>query len=112
MTVWQDFMGGIKNVGADLVAISSDTVENHALLHKYYGLELTLLSDPNLSISSQYGIYRSEYGSHAFGEPALVILDKDGLVAYSIVSSGSKGLPDPGTIAQTLIYMQAHSGKY
>lgn len=42
----------------------------------------------------------------------MVIVDKEGNTAYSILASGPKGFPGPGDIAAILIYMFVHEGKY
>jgi len=110
---WQEFDRKIHNLGARLLAISYDSVENHAWMAERYDIRFPLLSDLSLEVSRKYGVYidRHEDGFD-HGEPGIVLLDKEGKVAYSIVSSGPKGLPGPGDIAPILIYMFMHGGKY
>ena len=81
-------------------------------LHEKYNLTYPIFSDTDLSVSKQYGIYIDSYKDVAYGEPALEVLDRDGLVSYSVISSGPKGLPTPEDISSILVYMSVHGGKY
>ena len=113
LTAWQDFYPRIQDLGAELIAMSQETPENSAWLRDQYDVKFPLLSDPKIEISKQYGVYVStRRDGTEFGEPALVLLDKDGQVAYSVISSGPKGLANPGDVAPLLIYMSSHGGKY
>lgn len=110
---WQEFDRKVHNLGARLLAISYDTVENHAWMAERYDIRFPLLSDPTLEVSRSYGVYidRHEDGFD-HGEPGLIIIDKEGNVSYSLLASGPKGFPGPGDIASILIYMFVHEGKY
>lgn len=110
---WQDFSRSMQDLGAELLGLSSDTPEHHAEMRERFRLTFPLLSDPDLQISKLYGVYPNWVESRGhFGEPALVIVDSEGKVAYSVISSGPKGLPEPGSIAPILIYMSFRGGKY
>ena len=110
---WQEFDRKVHNLGARLLAVSYDSVETQAWMAERYDIRYPLLSDATLNVSRSYGVYidRHEDGFD-HGEPGLVIIDKDGTIAYSIVSSGPKGFPGPGDMAAVLIYMFVHEGKY
>ena len=110
---WQELDRKVHNLGARLVAISYDTLENHAWMADRYDIRFPLLSDPDLTISRAYGVYidRHEEGFE-HGEPGIVILDREGSVAYSLLASGPKGFSGPGDILPILIYMFVHDGKY
>jgi len=110
---WQEFDRKVHNLGARLLAISYDSVENQAWMAERYDIRFPLLSDPTLEVSRSYGVYidRHEDGFE-HGEPGIVIIDKDGNIAYSILASGPKGFPGPGEVAPILIYMFMHEGKY
>ena len=112
LTAYQDFYGRIKDMGMELVGVSFDSVENHAKLAESFKVAFPLLSDPSGETLRAYGLYMAKHKETEYGEPALCIVDKDGEVAYSVISSESKGLPDPGAIAPILIYMAFHGGKY
>ncbi len=110
--MWQNFYGSIKGLNAELVAISHDTCEVSKQLHDKYTLSYPIFSDTDLVISKQYGVYIDTYKEVPYGEPALVVVDRDGQVAYSVISSGPKGLPTPEDISSILVYMSIHGGKY
>ena len=112
LTAWQDFYLRIRDLGMELLAVSADTPEISVQLQSQLGLAFPLLSDVNVGVAKQYGVYTGPRNGSEFTEPALIIIDKDGEVAYSIISSGPKGLPEPGAIAPVLIYMSTHGGKY
>ncbi len=112
LTAWQDFYGRIKDLDMELLAISADSSEIAVELKAQLGLTFPLLADMDVAVAKQYGVYTVARGNGEFAEPALIIIDKDGDVAYSIISSGPKGLPEPGAIAPILIYMHMHGGKY
>lgn len=113
LAVWQDAHARIKDLGVKLLMICIDSVDDNALAAEKFGLKYPFLSDPNLETSLQYGIYKTEQDDgKTFGEPALVIVDAEGKVAYSVISSGPKGLPQPEDIFSILIYMSQHDGKY
>ncbi len=83
----------------NIVAICSDTTENHYELHQKHALKFSLLSDPTCEVLKAYEAYiDTRKNGQEFCEPALYILDNNGKVAYSVISSGPKGLPDPGAI--------------
>jgi len=113
LITWQEFDRKVHNLDARLLAMSYDSVENHAWMAERYDIRYPVLSDSDLKVSHSYGVYinRHEEGFD-HGEPGIVIIDKDGDIAYSILSSGPKGLPGPGEIAAVLIYMSIHGGKY
>lgn len=110
---YQDFYGRLKELGVTLFAISTDTVEEHQTLAANFRVKFPLLSDPAFEVCGQYGMYRDERkNGKVYAEPGLVIIDVDGNVTYSVVTSGPKGLPSPGEIAPILLYMHFHNGRY
>ena len=113
LTAYQDFYKRIQDLGMELVSISTDDVATAAGLKEKLSLTFPLLSDSDGSIAKSYGVYLEQKRSGGtFAEPAVFIIDQDGEIAYYTISSGPKGLPDPGAIAPILIYMHANGGKY
>lgn len=112
LTGWQDFYRRMQEMDMELLAISADTPQTAAALKERLHLSFSLLADTDVAVAKQYGVYTVARNGGEFSEPALIIIDKDGEIAYSVVSSGPKGLPDPGVIAPILIYMHMHGGKY
>lgn len=113
LTEWQDFNRRIHNLGGNLLVINHDSVEQNKDLAERFGTKFPLLSDPEVKTSRHYETYiATKKSGEEYSEPAVVVIDKDGEIAYSVISSGPKGLPHPGDVAAVLIYMQAHDGKY
>ncbi len=46
----------LRRRGATVIGVSGDTVENHKLFKKTYGLKFTLLSDPDGIVASKFGV--------------------------------------------------------
>lgn len=111
---WADIYGRLQGVGADLVAVSTDTPDRHRVLRETLGLPFPLLSDPGFAASAAYGVYRSDdtEGTQPHGEPALFVLDVDGNVAFSQIQSGPKGAALPAEIVLIFLYMFQNGGRY
>lgn len=110
---WQDFSRSVNDLGFGLLAICADTAENQAAFAEKSTIKIPLLSDPDLEVSKSYGVYLAHSNQAGdYGEPALVIVDAKGKVAFSAITSGPKGMPEPGAIAGMLIFMSKRNGMY
>lgn len=110
---WQDFSRSVNDLGFAILALSADSVENHLEFATQYSIKIPILSDTNLDVARSFGVYLNHNHKNGdYGEPGLVLVDAKGRVAYSIFSSGSKGMPDPGAVASMLIYMSKRNGFY
>lgn len=76
----RDHWSEYQATGAEVVGISTDTVESHDKFAEKHSLPLRLLSDPNGKVSSQYGMKSWLPGRSARG---VVVIDKNGKVVYS-----------------------------
>lgn len=76
----RDHWSEYKATGAEVVGISTDTVESHEKFAEKYSLPLNLLSDPGGKVSAQYGMKSWLPGRSARG---VVVIDKNGKVVYS-----------------------------
>lgn len=113
LTAYQDFYGRLKEMKISLVAVSTDSVEDNRSIAENLRIRFPLLSDPDFKVCGSYGMYRAELPEgRPYAEPGVVITDIDGNVAYSVISSGPKGLPSPGDLAPILLYMHFHGGRY
>lgn len=72
---WSDYQA----TGAEIVGISSDSVESHKNFLRKYSLPLRLLSDVGGKVSSQYGMSSWVSGRAARG---VVVIDREGKIAY------------------------------
>jgi len=78
----RDHWSEYQATGAEVVGISTDTVEAHQGFAEKHSLPLRLLSDPDGKVSAQYGMKSWLPGRSARG---VVVIDKEGKIAYSKV---------------------------
>jgi thioredoxin-dependent peroxiredoxin len=72
---WEDY----KNTGAEVVGISSDSVESHRNFAEHHGLPLRLLSDVNAKVATLYGARSIIPGRVA---RSVFVIDADGILRY------------------------------
>ncbi|MBL4844045.1 MAG: peroxiredoxin family protein [Planctomycetes bacterium] len=99
----------IKAAGGTLVAISADTSEQtRALLEKLdaKGMPLTfpLVSDPNRAACKALGVYDK---AHDIALPAIVILDREGKVAWTYAGENVFDRPEEAELIKTLQTLSA-----
>ena len=80
----RDHWSEYQATGAEVVGISTDTVESHKGFAEKNELPLTLLSDPDGKVSAAYGMKSWLPGRSARG---VVVVDKDGKIAYHKVQA-------------------------
>jgi peroxiredoxin len=73
---WSDYQA----TGAEVVGISTDTIESHQDFAEKHSLPLRLLSDADRKVSEMYDMKSWLPGRSARG---VVVIDKEGKVAYS-----------------------------
>lgn len=113
MIAWQDFSRSVNDLGFAMFAISSASQESLLEFAQQFPIKYPLLTDADLAVSKSFGVYTStNHQVGEYGEPGLVLVDAKGRVAFSIMSSGPKGLPEPGAIASMLIFMSKRGGFY
>jgi peroxiredoxin len=86
LALYQEVLPLFQQHDASLVGISVDGVWCHRAFAEHRHLTTPLLADfePKGEVSRRYNAYRPSDG---FSERALFVLDPDGLVAWSVVSS-------------------------
>lgn len=75
----RDHWSEYQATGAEVVGISTDTVESHKGFAEKNHLPLRLLSDPDGKVSAAYGMKSWLPGRSARG---VVVIDKEGKIAY------------------------------
>lgn len=75
----RDHWSEYQATGAEVVGISTDTVESHKGFAEKNQLPLRLLSDPDGTVSAAYGMKSWLPGRSARG---VVVIDKEGKIAY------------------------------
>jgi peroxiredoxin len=99
----RDHWSEYQSTGAEVVGISSDTVESHKGFAEKNQLPLRLLSDKDGEVSAKYGMKSWLPGRSARG---VVVVDKEGKIAYHKVQPLSLFRPKDdeviGAIRKTL----------
>lgn len=80
----RDHWSEYQATGAEVVGISTDTVESHSGFAEKHQLPLRLLSDPDRVVSTKYEMKSWLPGRSARG---VIVIDKDGKIAYSKAQS-------------------------
>jgi thioredoxin-dependent peroxiredoxin len=88
---WSDYQA----TGAEVVGISTDTVESHKDFAEKKQLPLRLLSDSDGQVSAMYGMKSWLPGRSARG---VVVIDKQGKVAYQKVQAVSLFKPSDSEV--------------
>lgn len=72
---WEDY----SNTGAEVVGISTDSVESHKKFAEHHELPLRLLSDASGEVAKQYGAQSLIPGKVA---RSVFVIDREGVVRY------------------------------
>lgn len=93
LDLYQSELAEFERRGAQLLAISVDSIYSHGAWAAVRGLTFPLLADfnPKGAVARQYGVYREPDG---FSERALYIIDGDGVIRYSQVAPFLHHVPD------------------
>ena len=111
-----------ERVGASLVAISPQTLQQSFFMHDQHKLRFTLLSDPGNQLARQFGlvyrvpdaqraVYRRAFinlpvvngdESWELPIPATYIIDRDSAVRYASADPDYTARPEPADILQVL----------
>jgi len=94
---WEEF----QQRGAELLAISVDSLYSHGAWAAVRGLNFPLLADfnPKGEVARRYSVYREADG---FAERALYVVDDEGIIRYSHVSPFLHHVPDLAELLTTL----------
>jgi peroxiredoxin Q/BCP len=72
---WEDYSG----TGAEVVGISTDSVESHQKFAEHHELPLRLLSDPSAEVANRYGARSLIPGKVA---RSVFVIDANGIIRY------------------------------
>ncbi len=95
----RDHWSEYQATGAEVVGISTDTVESHEGFAGKYELPLRLLSDPDGKVSAKYGMKSWLPGRSARG---VVVIDKEGKIAYHKVQALSLFRPTDNDVIEAI----------
>jgi thioredoxin-dependent peroxiredoxin len=95
----RDHWSEYQATGAEVVGISTDTVESHKGFAEKNRLPLRLLSDPDGKVSAAYGMRSWLPGRSARG---VVVIDKQGKIAYHKVQPLSLFKPADADVLEAI----------
>ena len=95
----RDHWSEYQATGAEVVGISTDTVESHKGFAEKNRLPLRLLSDPDGKVSARYGMKSWLPGRSARG---VVVIDKEGKIAYHKVQALSLFKPADSDVLEAI----------
>jgi peroxiredoxin len=93
LDLYQQELEEFRSRGAELLAISVDSLYSHGAWAAVRGLTFPLLADfhPKGAAARDYSVWREQDG---FSERALYVVDPDGVIAYSHVAPYVHHVPD------------------
>jgi peroxiredoxin len=93
LDLYQQEIDELRSRGAQLLAVSVDSIYSHGAWAAVRGLSFPLLADfePKGEVARRYGVWREQDG---FSERALYVIDPEGRIAYSHVSPYLHHIPD------------------
>ncbi len=100
-SIYQEVKPEIETQGVELVGISVDSFFAHKAFQEKLGFDTTLLSDfePKGEVARAYGSYVEEMG---FANRTLVLVDEDGVVAWTYESPNPGEFPGANVIFDAL----------
>jgi peroxiredoxin Q/BCP len=95
----RDHWSEYEATGAEVVGVSTNSVESHKKFAEKYHLPLRLLSDADRKVSSMFGMRSWIPGRSARG---VVVIDKEGKVAYQKVQPVSLFRPADADVIEAI----------
>jgi peroxiredoxin len=101
LSVYEDVKPDLAEAGVELIGISVDSFFAHQAFRQKLGIETTLLSDfePKGEVARAYGSYVDGFG---FANRTLVLVDENGMVAWTHESPSPGEFPGPDVVRQAL----------
>jgi len=108
----RDNISFYKNMNAQVLAISVDTVYSLAKYKAEQNLNFPLLSDFNKEVSTAFGcLYeRFSYGMRGVSKRSAFVVDKAGIVKYAEILDNASEIPNFEEIEKTLSKLSRDSG--
>ncbi|MBV8855469.1 MAG: peroxiredoxin [Acidobacteria bacterium] len=100
---WEEY----RQTGAEVVGVSTDSVESHRKFAERYSLPLRLLSDPDRRVASLYGAKSWLPGRAA---RSVVVIDADGIVRHNKAQALSLFRPKDDEVLAAIRAAQKASG--
>jgi peroxiredoxin len=93
LDLYQQELAEFRSRGAELLAISVDSIYSHGAWAALRGISFPLLADfhPKGEVAQQYSVWR---GRDGYSDRALFVVDGDGMIRYSTVAPRLDFVPD------------------
>jgi len=93
----------LRDEDAEAVAISVDPPDKSRLIAERYGLEFSLLSDPDLEVIDAFGVRHRDGGLDGdIARPAIFILDREGRIVWRELTENWRVRARPEPILERL----------
>ena len=95
----------IRDLDAEVLAISSDTVEQCDKLARKQRFDIRLLSDPDAELINRFGLQHANanpMNSQDISRPATFVLDRNGQIAWKILPENWRVRVRPETLIEQL----------
>jgi peroxiredoxin len=101
LSIYQEVKPEIEEKGVELVGISVDGFFSHKAFQEKLGIDTTLLSDfePKGEVARAYDSYVEKFG---FANRTLILIDEDGVVAWTYESPNPGEFPGANVIFDAL----------
>ena len=101
----QRSLPGFRALGAELIAVSSSPVEEHARVAARHGLEFPLLSDPEGHAMRAFGVLHPDalpFLDSPVARPAIFLVDSDGTLRDRLLTDNWRVRARPETLLERL----------
>lgn len=100
----RDDIGTYKNLDAEIIAISVDSLFTLEKFKEEQNLNFTMLADFNREVSKAYGALYDEFvlGMRGVSKRSAFVLDKTGKIQYAEVLESAGDLPNFDKVKETL----------
>jgi peroxiredoxin len=101
LNVYQEILGELEERGVQMYGVSVDSAFVHKAFQRELGVSIPLLADfhPKGEVARRFGVYSEKYG---VASRSLVMIDPDGVVRWSHVSSSPLEIPGANLIFDAL----------
>jgi len=100
----QSILDEVRAADAEVLAICRDSVEDNARMAKKLGLEFSVLSDPDLTVTKTYDLLHAEAAIDGgdIARPAVFTLDREGVIRYRALTDNWRVRVRPETFLEQL----------